>query len=85
MSILCSSAFELQHQLSTGSLTTVELMEIFLNQIEQHNKQGLELKAVISVAPRDKVLARARCLDEERSRGTVRSKLHGIPIIVKVA
>lgn len=82
--ILQSSALELQNHLVDGSFTSVALTEKFLDQIERHNQQGLDLKAIISVAPRANVLERARNLDKERSTGTLRSKLHGIPIVIKV-
>jgi amidase len=83
-SVLQASALELTEKLAAGSVNSVALTEAFLDQIDGHNECGLQLKAVISVAPRDKVLERARSLDRERSAGTLRSKLHGVPIIVKV-
>lgn len=83
-SILQDSALKLQEKLAAGSLDSVALTETLLHQIELHNQCGLQLNAVISVAPRDDVLARARRLDQERSAGTLRSKVHGIPIVVKV-
>ncbi len=46
---------------------------------------GLALRAVISVAPDDVVLARAVALDAERARGHVRGPFHGIPILLKVS
>lgn len=82
--ILHDSALRLQEKLAAGSLDSVTLTETLLHQIELHNQCGLQLNAVISVAPRADVLARARSLDQERSAGTLRSKLHGIPIVIKV-
>ncbi|OIW25362.1 amidase signature enzyme [Coniochaeta ligniaria NRRL 30616] len=84
-SILQASALELEEKMAAGSLNSVVISEAFLDQIDRHSQCGLQLKAVISVAPREKVLARARILDEERSAGTLRSRLHGVPIIVKDA
>lgn len=83
-SILQASALDLQQRLTDGSLTSVALTTLLLDQVERHNHCGLKLNAVISLAPRDNVLAAARSLDLERRAGVTRSKLHGIPIIVKV-
>ncbi|KAL0943053.1 glutamyl-tRNA amidotransferase subunit [Colletotrichum truncatum] len=77
---LTATALELQRRLETGSLTSVELTQLFLRQIKKHNKS---LNAVISICPEEIVLAKADELDRERQAGHVRSKLHGIPIIVK--
>ncbi|KAL7944871.1 amidase signature domain-containing protein [Trichoderma barbatum] len=57
----------------------------FLNQVNKHNRNGLNLGALISVAPREQLLARAQFLDQERAAGKARSPLHGIPFIVKDA
>lgn len=84
ISILTSSAVELQRRLKDGSLTSVKVVEAYLDQIERHNKKGLHLNAIISAIAREAVLSTARKLDQERSRGNLRSRLHGIPIIIKV-
>lgn len=67
-----------------GHLTSEDMVLSFLDQIARHNNDGLKLRAIISVCPRDVATAQARMLDEERRRGELRSELHGIPIIVKV-
>lgn len=51
--------------------------------VEKDNAQGLELRAIIEVAPLDYLLARAKQLDQERAERKVRSVLHGVPIVVK--
>jgi amidase len=84
MSILTASALEIAHQLDAGSLSSVQVVEACLDQIERHNRAGLGLHAIISVAPRESVLAQAQTLDDERRRGSGRSRLHGVPIVVKV-
>lgn len=84
LELIKANAAELQQQLQDGSLTSVQLIERCLAQIEAHNYKGMSLHAVISVAPREKVLAVAKQLDEERKSGKVRSSLHGIPILLKV-
>lgn len=83
-SVLQASALDLQERLTDGSLTSVTLTTLLLDQIDRHNQRGLKLNAVISLAPRDKVLAIARSPDSERSAGVTRSKLHGVPVIIKV-
>lgn len=73
-----------QALLHSKQLTSEDLVVSFLDQIDRHNTNGLKLKAIISVCPRNIALTRARMLDKERKQGTVRSELHGIPIILKV-
>ena len=77
-------AHVLVDKLDAGETTSVKLVNLFLDQIERHNRQGLELRAVISTCPRDIVTREAQRLDEERKAGQVRSALHGIPLVVKV-
>lgn len=79
------SAHEYQLRLSTGQLSSVTLVNSFLDQIARHNHSGLNLNAVLSVCPRDAALAQAQRLDQERAQGRIRSSLHGIPIIIKVS
>jgi len=83
-SILFAPAHKLQTKLTNGDVTSVQLVQAFLSQIERHNQQGLKLKAVISTCPRDIALERARWLDDQRRMGQVKSELHGIPIVLKV-
>lgn len=81
--ILKATATQLQEQLSSGNLTSAQLTETYLTQIEQQNHQGMKVNALISTSPRDIALARAHQLDEERKNGKIRGPLHGIPIIMK--
>lgn len=80
---LIASAFELSEMLNAGAITSVEIVEAYLHQIEQHNRRGRNLRALISVAPRHELVRIARRLDDERSRGKRRGPLHGIPIVLK--
>ncbi|KAI3397299.1 hypothetical protein diail_11031 [Diaporthe ilicicola] len=84
ISLQCS-AHEYQALMQDGRLSSQDLVNCFLGQIERHNGLGLKLKAVLSVSPRDVLISQAKVLDEERRQGKVRSELHGIPIIIKVA
>lgn len=78
------SAHEYQVLMQDGHLSSKDLVNYFLDQIERHNNLGLKLKAILSVCPRDLAISQAKVLDEERRQGKVRSDLHGIPIVVKV-
>jgi amidase len=81
---LTTTAVELQKRLENGSLTSVEIVETYLGQIEKFNRAGIYLNALISVAPRHIAISTALDLDEERKNGMVRGPFHGIPIILKV-
>lgn len=79
--VLTTTASQLSNLLAAGKTTTVQLAEIYLHEIEKHNGY---LRAVIATAPRASLLEKAAVLDKERENGASRSKLHGIPILVKV-
>ncbi|KFZ31155.1 amidase [Pseudidiomarina salinarum] len=70
-----------QMQLSAGELSSVELVQYYLDQIAANNHSGHDIRAIIEVNP--DALALARELDEERQRGYVRSPLHGLPVVLK--
>jgi len=82
--VLTATASELQDRLVAGTLTSVAIIDAYLDQIRKHNHAGAKLNAIIAVAPRELVLKRAADLDEERKNGIIRGPLHGLPIIVKV-
>ena len=81
LNLLAATAGDLQRDLSSGSLTSVELVNACLDQIELHDDY---LHAVISKAPRAHLVKQAQKLDIERKTKGTRSKLHGIPILIKV-
>jgi amidase len=80
---LVVSAHELADMLNAGTITSVEIVETYLHQIELHNRRGRQLRALISVAPRHELVRIARRLDDERIRGKKRGPLHGVPIVLK--
>jgi amidase len=82
--VLTTTALELSTRLKEGSLTSIQIIETYLAQIEKHNHAGAKLNAMITVAPREVVLKRAGGLDQERKEGKIRGPFHGLPIIVKV-
>ncbi|KAH6603923.1 hypothetical protein Trco_007369 [Trichoderma cornu-damae] len=78
--VLTTTAADLQRLLAENKTTSVQIVQRYFEQIDRHEPA---LNALISPAPRDKVLRAAAALDEERSRGSVRSAFHGIPIVLK--
>ena len=72
---------QLQEKMSSGALSSIEITQKYLNRIEQIDKKGPELRAVIEINP--EALDIARLLDEERKSGKIRSPLHGIPVLIK--
>lgn len=81
---LTATAGELRRLLDAGDCTSVELVNLYLKQIAAHNHDGMKLNAMISTAPLDRALEEAHGLDQERREKGPRSRLHGIPIILKV-
>ncbi len=84
LNVLDATVGELRAGLLEGRLTSEHIVSEYFSQIEQHNTNGLGVRALISTAPRDSVLAQARVLDAERKEKGPRSPFHGIPILVKV-
>jgi amidase len=72
------SISQLQDYLNKGAFTSRELVQCYMHRIELVNPR---VKAVIETSP--DALDIANRLDEERENGHVRSRLHGIPFIVK--
>ena len=70
-----------QCQLGDGSLQSIDLVEAYLAQTHKHDDY---LHAMVSIAPQESLVTRAKILDQERKNGQLRSPLHGIPIILKV-
>jgi hypothetical protein len=56
-----------------------------MDQIDKHNSNGMNLRGLITVAPRSLVHEQARNLDNERKSTGPRGPMHGIPVLVKVA
>jgi Asp-tRNA(Asn)/Glu-tRNA(Gln) amidotransferase A subunit family amidase len=75
------SLLELQSALTSGEVSSVELVQHYLDRIAAYDKQGPALNSIVRV--NSQALADAERLDAERESGTVRGPLHGIPIVVK--
>jgi amidase len=82
MDPVTTCATQLCELLSTNKLTSVDIVEQYLDQISRHESV---LNAFTSLAPCNKLIKVARTLDAERSGNNLRSPLHGIPIVLKVS
>ncbi len=73
--------FEQQEKINSGELTARSLVEFYLERIENLNRQGPAINAVIELNP--DALSIAGDLDKEREAGRRSGPLHGIPILIK--
>jgi len=64
-----------------GTLTSEALLRQYLARISAYDEGGPELNAILW--PNDKALKTARALDRERRESGPRSRLHGIPVVLK--
>ncbi|HTR29017.1 MAG TPA: amidase [Puia sp.] len=71
----------LQQKMQQGIYTSRSITGLYLKRIDQVDKAGPGLHAVIEVNP--DALSIADQLDSERKAGKVRGPLHGIPVLVK--
>ena len=69
------------NQLAQGTLSSVEVVQAYLDRIETIDRSGPTLNAVISVNPNSLDLARER--DARRKAGQLLSSLDGIPVLLK--
>jgi amidase len=72
---------ELQLMMTTGTLTSETLTDLYLKRIKTIDKGGPKLNSIIETNP--DALSIASSLDEERANGKTRGPLHGIPILIK--
>jgi len=72
---------ELQAALANKTVTSRDLVAMYLARIDAYDQRGPALNAISVTNPN--ALAEAATLDAERQAGTLRGPLHGIPIIVK--
>ncbi len=78
-----ASAVGLAAALASGATTSVAIVSALLERIADIDAPGsdIELRSVLALS--SDALTTAQLLDDERSNGTVRSPLHGVPILVK--
>jgi amidase len=67
--------------MATGRSSAVALVKKYLRRIEEVDRRGPTLKAVIETNP--DALAIAAALDQERKTKGPRGSLHGIPVLIK--
>lgn len=79
--VIDRSVDELQAAMRLGKVTSQELVRAYLLRIEQIDRAGPRLNAVIEINP--DAMAIAAELDQERAKARVRGPLHGIPILIK--
>jgi amidase len=72
---------ELQAAMQARTVTSRDLVTMYLARIKMYDQDGPKLNAMIALNP--KALDEAAALDAERRAGRVRGPLHGIPIVVK--
>jgi amidase len=72
---------ELQQRMTSGFYTSRSLTQLYLDRIKKIDKNGPRLNAVIELNP--DALQIADKMDAERAAGKVRSRLHGIPVLIK--
>src|SRR5262245_10890276 len=72
---------ETQAALDAGTVTSEDLVTMYLARIEAFDKQGPAINAMVRMNPN--ALAEARASDRERRRGRERGPLHGIPVVLK--
>ncbi|MDQ2776250.1 MAG: amidase [Acidobacteriota bacterium] len=72
---------DLRARMKKREITSEDIVELYLERIEQIDRQGPALRSVLEINP--DALKIARTLDaEHRSKGP-RSSLHGIPVLLK--
>jgi amidase len=76
-----ASLADLQRAMAAGALTSASLTANYLARIDQMDRRGPTLRAVIEVNP--DAAAQAAALDTERKARGTRGPLHGIPVLIK--
>jgi amidase len=72
---------QLQQGYKDGKYTITDVVKIYLDRINEIDKNGPKLNSVIKVNP--DALQIAEELDKERIAGKLRGPLHGVPVILK--
>jgi amidase len=72
---------DLQKQMTSGADSARSLAEKYMARIEELDRRGPELRALLELNP--DALAIADRLDAERKSGKLRGPLHGVPVLLK--
>ncbi|MFX1379693.1 MAG: amidase [Promethearchaeota archaeon] len=75
------SITEIQTLMEKGKLSAIKLCEMYLTRINEIDKKGPKLNAIIEINP--EAMKIAEKLDGERKNKKIRGPLHGIPVIIK--
>lgn len=70
--------YDLQEAMDDGLLSSELLVNLYLERIEKYDDMFNSINQI-----NENAISEAKKLDQEREEGKVRSKLHGIPILVK--
>jgi amidase len=76
-----ATAAQLQEWMTNGRYTARQIAQLYLDRIEQIDRQGPALRSVIEINP--DALAIADALDKERAEKGPRGPLHGVPVLIK--
>lgn len=71
----------LREKMETGVMTCEQITRMYIERINQIDKDGPKLNSVIELNP--DALKIAQQMDTERKSGTLRGSLHGIPVLIK--
>ncbi|MFT2091954.1 amidase [Paraglaciecola sp. 2405UD69-4] len=72
---------EIIDALETGKVNSERLVNLYLERIENIDKSGPQLQAVLSINP--DALSQGRALDKKRAQGEILGPLHGVPVLLK--
>ncbi len=72
---------ELQSGYTNGEFTTRQVVQAYIDRIQEIDVNGPALNSIRAVNPN--ALAIADSLDRERASGNIRGPLHGVPIVLK--
>lgn len=78
--LVAMDGLALAHAIRTREVSCVEVMGAFLDQIERFNPR---VNAIVSLRPREALIAEARERDEQLARGEHLGPMHGFPQAVK--
>lgn len=72
---------DIQRAFKAGELTSAQLTGMYMKRIAHIDKSGPSLHSIIEINP--DALHIAQAMDRQRQQGSVRSPLHGIPVVLK--
>ncbi len=81
MNLLVMNIPDMQDAMNKGTLSSYDITKFYLDRIVRIDNGDPNYNSVFEVNPDALFLARQR--DAERKRGTIRSAIHGIPVLLK--